>query len=57
MNIVIILAGGVGTRVGAEIPKQYIKIMGKPIMVYTLEKFENPLQNKFCRGLQTVEKP
>ena len=41
MNIAIILAGGVGTRVGAEIPKQYIKIMGKPIMVYTLEKFEN----------------
>ena len=41
MNIAIILAGGVGTRVGAEVPKQYIKIMGKPIMVYTLEKFEN----------------
>ena len=41
MNIAIILAGGVGTRVGAEVPKQYIKIMGKPVMVYTLEKFEN----------------
>lgn len=41
MNIAIILAGGVGTRVGAEVPKQYIKIMGKQIMVYTLEKFEN----------------
>jgi len=40
MNIAIILAGGVGTRVGAEIPKQYIKIMNKPVMVYTLEKFE-----------------
>ena len=37
MNIAIILAGGVGTRVGAEVPKQYIKIMGKPIMVYTFE--------------------
>lgn len=43
MNVAVILAGGVGTRVGAEIPKQYIKIMGKPVMVYTLEKFEkNP---------------
>lgn len=43
MNIAVILAGGVGTRVGAEIPKQYIKILGKPVMVYTLEKFEkNP---------------
>lgn len=41
MNIAIILAGGVGTRVGADVPKQYIKIMGKPIIVYTLEKFEN----------------
>jgi 2-C-methyl-D-erythritol 4-phosphate cytidylyltransferase len=41
MNIAIILSGGVGTRVGAEVPKQYIKIMSKPIMVYTLEKFEN----------------
>lgn len=41
MNIAIILAGGVGTRVGAEVPKQYIKIMGKPIMVYTLGKFED----------------
>lgn len=43
MNIAIILAGGVGTRVGAEIPKQYIEIMGKPVIIYTLEKFEkNP---------------
>ncbi len=43
MNIAVILAGGVGARVGAEIPKQYIKILGKPVMVYTLEKFEkNP---------------
>ena len=41
MNIAIILAGGIGTRVGADIPKQYIKILDKPIMVYTLEKFEN----------------
>ena len=43
MNIAVILAGGVGTRVGAEIPKQYIKILGKPVMVYTVEKLEkNP---------------
>ena len=35
MNVAIILAGGVGTRVGADIPKQYIKILDKPVMVYT----------------------
>lgn len=33
MNVAVILAGGVGTRVGAEIPKQYIKIIGKPIIL------------------------
>ena len=41
MNIGIILAGGTGTRVGASIPKQFIEIMGKPILAYTLEIFQN----------------
>ena len=41
MNIAIILAGGTGSRVGADIPKQFIKIMGKPVLAYTLEKFQN----------------
>ncbi len=40
MNIAIVLAGGVGARVGSEIPKQFIKIFEKPIMIYTLETFE-----------------
>lgn len=35
MNIAVILAGGTGTRIGANIPKQFIKIMGKPILAYT----------------------
>lgn len=43
MNHAIILAGGTGTRVGANIPKQFIKIQGKPIIAYTLDLFqENP---------------
>lgn len=41
MNIAVILAGGVGARVGDAVPKQFIKIMGKPVIVYTLEKFDN----------------
>ena len=44
MNVAIILAGGTGTRVGANIPKQFIKIMGKPILAYTLENFQNDLK-------------
>ena len=40
MNIAVILAGGVGSRVGATIPKQFIEILGKPILAYTIEPFE-----------------
>ncbi len=39
MNIAVILAGGVGNRVGAGIPKQFIEILGKPILAYTIEPF------------------
>jgi len=41
MNIGIILAGGTGSRVGAGIPKQFINVLGKPILAYTLEIFQN----------------
>ena len=40
MNVALILAGGVGARVGASVPKQYIEVLGKPIIVHTLEKFQ-----------------
>lgn len=41
MNIAIILAAGVGQRMrSAGLPKQFLKLFGKPIIVYTLEKFE-----------------
>ena len=36
----IVLAGGVGQRVGAGIPKQFIPVLGKPMMVYALETFQ-----------------
>ena len=41
MNIALILAGGVGNRFGAKIPKQFVKVLGKPVLAYTLDVFEN----------------
>ena len=42
-NYVILLAGGAGKRMQAEMPKQFIEVKGKPIVVYTIEKFQqNP---------------
>lgn len=41
MNVAVILAGGIGSRVGAEVPKQFIEVLGKPIVAYTIEKFQN----------------
>ncbi len=41
MNIAIIIAGGVGNRLGATVPKQFVEVMGTPIIVYTLEHFQN----------------
>lgn len=41
MVVAIILAGGVGSRLGKGIPKQFVEVQGKPILVHTLEKFQN----------------
>ena len=35
----VILAGGVGSRMGGEKPKQYLTVKNKPIIIYTIEKF------------------
>lgn len=40
MNIAVILAGGIGSRIGADRPKQFIEVMGKPVLAYTLEVFQ-----------------
>ncbi len=43
MNTALILAGGIGQRVGKDIPKQFLEIRGIPIMAYTLYAFQlNP---------------
>ena len=40
-NIAIIIAGGKGSRMGQDIPKQFININDKPVLIYTLENFQN----------------
>ena len=45
MNYAIVLAGGTGTRLGTDIPKQYVEVNGKPIIAYCLEKLQN--NNKY----------
>lgn len=40
MNVAVIIAGGVGNRMGQEIPKQFINVYDKPVLIYTLESFQ-----------------
>jgi 2-C-methyl-D-erythritol 4-phosphate cytidylyltransferase len=40
MNIAIIIAGGSGHRMGQDIPKQFINVYDKPVLIYTLEGFQ-----------------
>lgn len=41
MNVAVIFAGGVGKRMkNSELPKQFMEICGKPIIIHTLEVFE-----------------
>lgn len=39
-NIALIIAGGSGHRMGQDIPKQFINVFDKPILIYTLEGFQ-----------------
>ena len=41
MNVALILAGGSGQRMHQDIPKQFIPIHDKPVIIYTLEAFQN----------------
>ncbi len=40
MNIALLTAGGSGNRMGQDIPKQFMTIDGKPVIIYTLEAFQ-----------------
>lgn len=41
MVIGLVIAGGIGQRMGQEIPKQFINVNDKPVIIYTLEAFQN----------------
>lgn len=61
MNIAIIIAGGSGHRMGQDIPKQFINVYDKPVLIYTLEGFQNhPMIDKIVvvciKGWENVVK-
>ena len=37
MNVILLMSGGVGSRFGANIPKQYVQLNGRPVIEYVLE--------------------
>ena len=51
MNVAIILAGGTGTRLGGEIPKQYIQVKDRPVIAYCLDNF---VDNDIIDAIQIV---
>ena len=50
-NIGLIIAGGVGSRMKAKIPKQFMKVEGKEVIFYTLEAFQ---KNRDIDGIVVV---
>lgn len=40
MHVALIIAGGVGSRMGMDIPKQFVTVHDKPVLFYTLENFQ-----------------
>ena len=51
MNIALILAGGSGSRMGMDIPKQYLEVCGRPVMEYSLSVFA---ENAHIDAIQIV---
>ena len=49
MDYVIIVAGGKGLRMGSDIPKQFLPIGGKPVLMRTIERFR-----EYAAGLQII---
>ncbi len=41
MNIALVLSGGTGTRIGSDIPKQYIRVKGRMLIAFCLDMFSH----------------
>ena len=41
MTVALLTASGTGTRMGQDIPKQFLHVKDKPVIIYTLERFQN----------------
>ena len=54
MTTAIILAAGQGRRFGAALPKQFADVLGKPVLAYTLEAFQ---QSPEIDAIQVVAQP
>ncbi|MBP3275461.1 IspD/TarI family cytidylyltransferase [Kandleria sp.] len=49
MNIALLTAAGVGSRMHQDIPKQFMNVENKPVIIYTLEAFQNhPAIDAIC---------
>ena len=59
-NAAVIVAAGSGTRMSRDIPKQFINVLGKPIILYSLETFNNcdnidEIVEKDCTRILSVD--
>ena len=41
MDYIIIVAGGKGLRMGGDLPKQFMPLHGKPVLMHTIERFRS----------------
>lgn len=54
MIVALLTASGTGTRMGQDIPKQFLHVKDKPVIIYTLERFQNnPPDRCNCIGNPT----
>ena len=49
-DYIIIVAGGKGLRMGSDVPKQFLPVGGKPVLMHTLERFHAYGQQLAARG-------
>lgn len=54
MNVALLLSGGRGSRIGSEIPKQYIEVNGAPIIYYSMKTI---MLHEMIDAVQVVAEP